>query len=110
MTASRYFLFGTTCPVVSVDPVDLAKVWELMSKVEAGELKHVNLAIAIGQILRPESDFGATIARVATLRALAKNGVPISEAIFKKAASFPLESLPKNQVDLDSLARFFKSD
>lgn len=109
MTASRYFLFGTTCPVVPVDPVDLAKVWAVMSKAEAGELKHVNIAIAISQIVRPESDAGATIARVAILRALqARNVVPMSEAVFEKAASFPLKSLPESQADLDSLAHFFR--
>src|SRR5580704_11576340 len=32
-------LFGASYPVAAVDPDDLGRVWEVMSKAEAGELK-----------------------------------------------------------------------
>jgi hypothetical protein len=56
-------LFGASYPLAVADPNDLAKVRELTSKAEAGKLKDTNVAIAIGQALRPESNISATIAR-----------------------------------------------
>jgi hypothetical protein len=103
-------IFGVTYPVAAVDPTDLARVWEVMSRAEAGELKHANVAVAIGQVLRPESDAHATIARVSMLRALqTKNAVPAgaSRAIFGKAASFPFERPIERASDMDSLAHIF---
>jgi hypothetical protein len=101
-------IFGVTYPIVAVDPEDLARVWEVMSKAEAGQLKHVNVALAIGQVLRPESDAQATIFRASILRALqARNTVPAaaSKAVFKRAASFPCERPLEN---LESVANFFR--
>jgi hypothetical protein len=107
-----YYLFGISYPVPAVDPKDLARVWEVLSKAEAGGLKDVNVAIAIGQVLRPESDAQATIARVYFLRALqARNVVPAepSQRIFERAATLPVERAPDNESALDSLAAFFKN-
>ena len=105
------YIFGATYPVAVVDPKDLARIWEVMSKAEAGELKHVNVAVALGRVLRPESDAQATIFRASILRALqTRDAVPAqaSQAIFEKAASFPCERPLENQSDLDSVAHFFR--
>ena len=50
------YLFGVGAyPVPAVDPADLGRVWEVLSKAEAGELRDVNVAIAVGQALGIES-------------------------------------------------------
>jgi hypothetical protein len=81
-----------------------------LSRAEAGELTHMNVAVAIGQALRPESDAQATIGRACVLRALQRNCiVPArsSRDIFERAASFPFEQPPEKHLDLDSLAHLF---
>lgn len=105
------YFFGANYPVPPVDPPEFAKVWDLMSRTESGELKDINICLAVGQALRPESDAQATIARVFVLRTLqAKKMVDggASQAIFEKAADFPFERPVADEQELASLARFFR--
>lgn len=106
------YLFGARAyPVPAVDPADLGRVWEVLSKAEAGELKDVNVAIAVGQALGIESNAQATMARVYILRALqGRNAIPAtaSPALFEKAASFPIDHQPASESELDALVRFFR--
>lgn len=84
---------------IAVDPTDLASVWQVM-----------NIAVAIGRVLRPESDAQATIARASILSQLqARNGAPAqpSKATFQTAAIVPIERRIETPADLDLLARFF---
>jgi hypothetical protein len=107
------YLFGTSYPVAPVDPMELARVWDVLSKAEAGELGNTNIAIAIGQVLRPESDARATIARMYILRSLrARKAVTSrpSMTTFEKAATMPLETLPDTESALDSLASLFPDE
>src|SRR5579863_8061056 len=87
-------IFGASYPLAAADPNDLAKVWELTSKAEAGQLKDKNIAIAIGRALRPEADASATIARAYILCVLQKlhavSAQP-SPAVFEKGATVPVE-------------------
>jgi len=107
------FVFGTSYPVPPVDPMDLARVWDVLSKAEAGALRNTNIAVAIGQVLRPESDAQATIARVYILRALQARKVITSEpsmTTFERAATLPIETLPDTESALDSLAALFTDE
>ena len=106
------YLFGAVAyPVPAVDPADLGRVWEVLSKAEAGELRDVNVAIAVGQALGIESNAQATMARVYILRALqGRNAIPAtaSPALFEKAANFPIDHQPASESELDALVRFFR--
>jgi hypothetical protein len=105
------YLFGVGAhPVPVVDPADLGRVWEVLSKAEAGQLGDVNVAIAVGQALGIESNAQATLARVYILRALQRrNAIPgtASPALFEKAASFPIDHQPASESELDALVSFF---
>jgi hypothetical protein len=90
-------VFEVTCPIAAVDPGELANVWEVIMKAEAGESARVNIALAIGQVLWPESDAQAVIARAFILRALQKHdAVPtaITRAVLEKAACFAIARRP----------------
>jgi hypothetical protein len=103
-------VFGAAYPLAAADPGDLAKIWELTSKAEAGEVKDTNIAIAIGRALRPESNIPATIARAFILRALQELGAVAahpSPAVFEKAATFPFERALIDKPDLLSVAPHF---
>jgi hypothetical protein len=107
------YILGTTYPVPIVETADLRRVWELLSEAEAGELKkEVNVLIAVGQTLRPESDAQAVIWRTYLLRALqAKKLVPAGalEDVFERAASTPIEHPIVQESDLESLAHSFSA-
>ncbi len=104
--------FGTTYPVHHVEPADIRKVWELLSRAEAGELGNVNLPLAVGQILGPEPDGQAVLWRTYMLRMLQSNDlVPAeaSRAIFETAALFPILAPVVHRSDLESLAQSFRA-
>jgi hypothetical protein len=104
------YFFGTSYPVATVDAEDLARVWEVMSKSDADLLQRKNIAVAIGQVLRPESDAQATIFRASLLHSLqTRNTVPAgaAKAIFETAATLPIERPLESQSEIDALARFF---
>jgi hypothetical protein len=72
-----------------------------------------NLAIRIGQAMRPESDVQATIAHAYVLRALqARDAVKArsSARVFLKAATIPLERALEDEAGLDSLANYFRDE
>lgn len=104
------YIFGVSYPVAPVDATELAQVWEVLSKAEGGELKHANIAIAIGQVLQPESDALAIIARVHILRALQARKAIATQPLailFERAARVPIESRIESEPALDALAGFF---
>jgi len=110
---NKMYLFGVagTCSVPAVDAAALGRVWDVLSKAEAGELRDVNVAIAVGQALGIESNAQATIFRVYILRALQRRNTisaNSSPALFEKAASFPIDQQPASESELDALVRFFR--
>ncbi len=92
LSSGTSFLFGVSYPVPPVDADELARVWEVLAQAERGQLRDLNVAIAIGRVLRPESDAMATIARATILR----RRIPgeMSREIFERAASVPIENEP----------------
>jgi hypothetical protein len=94
LSSGTSFLFGVSYPVPAVEAHELARVWEVMAQAERGTLRDVNVAIAIGRVLRAESDARATIARANILRALqARKRLPaeLSREAFERAAGAPME-------------------
>jgi hypothetical protein len=102
-------IFGQQYPVAAVDSGDVGRVWEVLSKAEAGELKE-NVAIAVGRAIKTDSNSNAVLARTYVLRVLqAKKLVPhgLGEDLLIRAASIPLRSAPMNESDLNTLAALF---
>ena len=94
LSSGTSFLFGTFFPVPAVEANELARVWEVLAQAERGTLRDVNVAIAIGRVLRAESNARATIARANILRALQeRKSLPaeLSREAFERAASAPME-------------------
>jgi hypothetical protein len=109
-SAGISYLFGGSFPLAPVDPADLARVWGVLEKAEAGEFRNRNIAIAIGQAMQPDSNAEATIARACALRMLhARKAIPglPSISIFEKAAAIPIEKSFRSESELDSLAQHF---
>ena len=102
--------FGRHQSVPSVDPGDLGRVLQVLFKAKSGELKE-NLAIAIGRVIKTDSNSNAVLARTYVLRVLqAKKLVRdgFGEDLLVRAASIPLRSAPMNESDLTTLAALFQ--
>jgi len=110
LTPAMGEVFGQQFPVVTVDPGDIGRVWQVLSKAERGEL-HENVAIAVGRAIKNDSDTNAVVARTYVLRVLqAKDLVPSGarDDVLQRAASIPLASAPTSQADLTALAALFQ--
>jgi hypothetical protein len=110
LTPAMGEIFGQQYPVATVDSGDVGRVWQVLSKAEAGELKE-NVAIAVGRAIKTDSDSNAVLARTYVLRVLqAKKLVRdgFGEDLLVRAASIPLRSAPMNESDLTTLAALFQ--
>ncbi len=110
LTPSMGEVFGQQYPVPSVDPGDIGRVWQVLSKAERRELKE-NVSIAVGRAITTDSDTNAVLARTYILRVLqAKKLVQdgVGEDLLIRAASIPLRSAPMNQSDLMEVAALFQ--
>jgi len=96
-------------PIPAVDPRHVASVWHVLSKAERRELAE-NVSIVVGQVLGPEVNANAVLARTYILRVLQRAGHlrnADSEELFAKAAAIPLERAPAEPSDLTQYAALF---
>lgn len=110
LTPAMGEIFSQQYPVAVADPGDVGRVWQVLSKAEAGELKE-NVAIAVGRAIETDSDSNAVLARTYVLRILqARRLVPggTGEDLLTRAASIPLQNAPMNESDLRALAALFR--
>jgi hypothetical protein len=106
LSAGTSFLFGVSYPVPAVEADELARVWEVLVRAERGALRDVNVGVAMGQVLRAESDARSTIVRALMLRALqGRKRLPqdLSREVFERAASVPIG----DESGLEALAGIF---
>lgn len=99
---------GDQVPPVRASQV--ASVWHVLSKAERRELWQ-SVSIAVGQVLGPEVDANAVLARTYILRVLQRAGHLENfdeQELFAKAAAIPLERAPHTPSELAEFAGLFR--